>query len=207
MTDWQVIPGFTEYKTTLRMMENHIEKMMIQKASELVLLTEHLDVYTAGTGYKVEELIHDNGIPIVYTGRGGKFTYHGPGQRVIYPMLNLGLPNREKDLKKYVKNLEKWIIFTLNTLNLDAFIVDDRIGVWVLDRGVEKKIAAIGIRVRKWITYHGMAINISTDLQKFGGIVPCGIKECGVTSIRDMGCNVSMSKFDSILQEAFEEFF
>ncbi|MEY3196690.1 MAG: hypothetical protein RLZZ59_56 [Pseudomonadota bacterium] len=206
MVEWQVIPGFSDYQTTVHMMEKHMEKVILGEAEELIILTEHKDVYTAGSSYDNKELLkHD--IPVVYTGRGGKFTYHGPGQRVIYPILNLASKNRTKDLKKYIQNLEEWMILTLRNFGIDAFIVPERVGIWLLDRGKEKKIGAIGVRVRKWITYHGVAINISTDLKKFEGIIPCGISEFGVTSLEDIGVKITMEEFDQALRENFANIF
>ena len=202
MIDWQIIPGLTSYQAALDMMEQHVDAMVKHHVNEKIILLEHEDIYTGGTSANDADIINKN-IPIIHTGRGGKFTYHGPGQRVIYPMLNLASDNREKDLKKYIANLETWIISTLNEFDIDAFIVDGRVGIWVLDKGKEKKIAAIGVRVRKWITYHGIAVNIYTDLSKYNSIVPCGLKDFGVTSIKELGKNILFQEFDNHLQKCF----
>lgn len=204
MVSWQIIPGLTPYQAALDMMEKHVDGIITHQEQEKIILLEHEDTYTAGTGAEVSDIIDIN-IPIIHTGRGGKCTYHGPGQRVIYPMLNLVSDNREQDIKKYVSDLEKWIIATLNKFDIDAFIAKDRVGIWVLDGGHEKKIAAIGIRARKWVTYHGIAVNISTDLLKFNAIVPCGLRDFGVTSMKALGKNVSFQEFDDVLQKRFAE--
>ena len=207
MTNWQILHGLTPYKQALDMMESHVQSMILNKTDEQILLLEHEDVYTSGTGSTTSDLIDANNIPVFETGRGGKFTYHGPGQRVIYPMLNLGSENRTKDLKKYITDLEKWIISTLQKFDIDAFVASERVGIWVLDKGLEKKIGAIGVRVKKWVTYHGIAVNISTDLEKFNGIVPCGLKAFGVTSMKNLNKAVEISTFDLALQQCFDDIF
>ena len=206
-TDWQIIPGLTPYKDALDLMEQHVQSMILGAQPEKIILLEHEDVYTSGTGASSNDLINANNIPVYETGRGGKFTYHGPGQRVIYPMLNLGSAERTKDIKKYIADLEKWIISTLNDFNIDAFIVEDRVGIWVLDKGLEKKIGAIGVRVKKWITYHGIAVNIFTDLEKFNGIVPCGLKNLGIASMQSLGKSVDFKSFDHALTKRFHDIF
>ena len=207
MTDWQIIPGLTPYQKALDMMESHIQSMILGQSHEKIILLEHSDVYTSGTGSSSGDLINANNIPVFETGRGGKFTYHGPGQRVIYPMLNLAAENRTKDLRKYIADLEKWLISTLHEFDIDAFIVDGRVGIWVLEDGNEKKIGAIGVRVKKWITYHGIAVNISTDLGKFNGIVPCGLKDFGVASAQTLKKPISISTLDLALKRHFYEVF
>ena len=207
MTNWHTIPGLTHYPQALELMESHVQAIIAGAAAEKIILLEHEDVYTSGTGASAADLLNANNIPVISTGRGGKFTYHGPGQRVIYPMLNLGAAPREKDLKKYVADLERWIIATLHGFNIDAFIAKDRVGIWVLDQGAEKKIAAIGVRVKKWVTYHGVAVNISPDLKKFDGIVPCGLKDFGVTSMEALGKGVSVHEFDLELRRCFDDIF
>lgn len=203
MIDWQIIRGLTRYKDAVFLMEQHVQSMILNNQPEKIILLEHEDVYTSGTGATNADLINANNIPVFETGRGGKFTYHGPGQRVIYPMLNLASSGREKDIRKYIADLEKWIISTLQEFDIDAFIVKDRVGIWVLDNGLEKKIGAIGVRVKKWITYHGVAVNISTDLDKFNGIVPCGLKDFGVASMQSIGKNIDFQSFDIVLQKQF----
>ena len=206
-TDWQIIPGLTPYKDALDLMEQHVQSMILGAQPEKIILLEHEDVYTSGTGASSNDLINANNIPVYETGRGGKFTYHGPGQRVIYLMLNLGSAERTKDIKKYIADLEKWIISTLNDFNIDAFIVEDRVGIWVLDKGLEKKIGAIGVRVKKWITDHGIAVNIFTDLEKFNGIVPCGLKNLGIASMQSLGKSVDFKSFDHALTKRFHDIF
>jgi lipoyl(octanoyl) transferase len=201
MTIFKIIPGITPYSQGIDLMDQHVNAVLHNLAPETVILLEHEDVYTAGTGYKVDELKNTNNIEVIYTGRGGKFTYHGPGQRVIYPILNLNL--RTKDIKKYVKDLENWIISTLSEFKITAFIKEGMIGIWVNDKGQHKKIGAIGVRARKWVTYHGIAVNISTDLSKFEGIIPCGISEYGVTSMKELGVEVSIAEFDKVLMRNF----
>jgi len=206
--DWQTIPGLTPYKDALDLMEQHVQSMILGEKPEKIILLEHEDVYTSGTGASSNDLINASNIPVFETGRGGKFTYHGPGQRVIYPMLNLGSASRKKDIKKYIADLEKWIISTLNDFNIDAFVVEDRVGIWVLDNGSEKKIGAIGVRVKKWITYHGIAVNIFTDLEKFNGIVPCGLKNFGIASMQQsLGKSVDFESFDLALTRRFYDIF
>lgn len=203
MIDWQILPGLTPYKDAILMMEQYVQSMLLNPHQEKIILLEHEDVYTSGTSAIETDLISANNIPVFETGRGGKFTYHGPGQRVIYPMLNLASLGRQKDIRKYIADLERWIIATLQEFNIDAFIAKDRVGIWVLDDGLEKKIGAIGVRVKKWITYHGIAVNISTDLDKFNGIVPCGLKDFGVASMQSLGKNIDFQSFDTVLQKQF----
>ncbi|MGX6960954.1 MAG: lipoyl(octanoyl) transferase LipB [Rickettsia endosymbiont of Pentastiridius leporinus] len=198
----------SDYQDTLALMEDYVNKVINDKAPEIVYLAEHSDVYTAGTNYKQEELLNYNNIPVFYTGRGGKFTFHGAGQRVVYPILNLNLPNRTKDLKLYIKMLEEWIINSLNILGIKAYIIEDKVGIWVKTKNdIPSKIAAIGVRVRKWVTYHGIAVNISTDLDKFNGIIPCGLENSLVTSLNELGIYLQMSEFDRILENEFTKIF
>lgn len=197
-----------DYQDSLMLMENYVNKVIDGKEPEAVYLVEHLDVYTAGTNYKQEELLNHNNIPVIYTGRGGKFTFHGAGQRVIYPILNLALPNRTKDLKLYVRMLEEWIINSLDILGIKAYIIKDKVGIWVkTNDDIPSKVAAIGVRVRKWVTYHGIAINISTDLNKFNGIIPCGLEDSLVTSLNQLGVYIKMTEFDKILEAEFIKIF
>ena len=208
MAQFITIPNLTDYSVTLRLMEDHVNKIISANEQEIIYLVEHSEVYTAGTSYKQEELLNYNNVPIIYTGRGGKFTFHGPGQRVIYPILNLTLPNRTKDLKLYIKMLEEWIISTLNHFGVKSYIIEGKVGIWVkIKSGELAKIAAIGIRVRKWITYHGIAVNISTDLSKFAGIIPCGLENSSVTSLKQLGIHVEMLEFDKIIQAEFNKIF
>lgn len=174
------------------------------EAGELVWMLEHPPVYTAGTSADVAELV-DPRFDVVSTGRGGRYTYHGPGQRVTYVLLDLG--RREKDLRNFVHALENWVIATLGDFGVEAFAVPDRIGIWTHDAsGTEAKIGAIGVRVRRWVTMHGFAVNLSPDLTHFSGIVPCGIAEYGVTSMAALGKAVAPEEWDRALLARADEF-
>jgi len=208
MVQFITITNLTNYQDSLVLMEDYVNKVINDATSERVYLVEHLDVYTAGTNYKQKELLNNYNIPVIYTGRGGKFTFHGRGQRVIYPILNLNLPNRTKDLKLYIKMLEEWIINSLKRLGVEGYIIKDKVGIWVKTKdNIPSKIAAIGVRVRKWVTYHGIAVNISTDLNKFNGIIPCGLENSLVTSLNQLGIYIEMSEFDKILEAEFVKVF
>lgn len=207
--NWITLPGLTEYDQGLQIMEDKLQKVISNQADESIFLLEHEHVYTAGTNYDSSELLIDsnNKIPVFYTGRGGKFTYHGPGQRIIYPILNLGANNRAKDIRFYVRNLENWLIASLARIGLRCFTMDGLVGIWTLKNTQPAKIAAIGVRVKKWVTYHGIAVNISNDLSYYNGIIPCGVRDYSVTSIYDLGVNVNLERFDQILKEEFNNFF
>jgi len=205
MANFEYINLKTDY---LKVQEKQEQALLdvINGENEKLFINELDDVYTAGTSANIETDYFNKNIPLVKTGRGGQITYHGPGQIVAYPILNLN--NREKDLKKYIEDLEKWIINTLARVDIDAFTTDD-VGVWVKDtNGSIKKIAAIGIRVRKWVTFHGIALNVNPDLEKFNGIIPCGIKTHGVTSISNiLDKNLKNKDIENILIEEFENIF
>lgn len=205
MNNFNIIKTYTDYNSADDMQNQELQKV-IQGGKESILLCHLDDVYTAGTSANIQTDYFNKQIPLVETGRGGQITYHGPGQIVAYPIINLN--NREKDLKKYIQNLQAWIINTLKHFDIDAFTTDD-VGVWVkLDNGSIKKIAAIGIRVRKWVTFHGIALNVNTDLSKFNGIVPCGITQHGVTSIADiLGKEINIEEVEDILVKEFEKIF
>ncbi|UMY20150.1 lipoyl(octanoyl) transferase LipB [Methylobacterium organophilum] len=179
------------------------------EARELVWLLEHPPLYTAGTSAKTADLVEPDRFPVHRTGRGGQYTYHGPGQRIAYVMLDLN--RRRADLRAYVASLEAWIIATLDAFNVRAERREDRVGVWVRrpERGeaVEDKIAAIGIRVKRWVSLHGLSLNVEPDLSHFTGIVPCGISRHGVTSLADLGRIVSMPEVDMALRAAFVPIF
>jgi lipoyl(octanoyl) transferase len=170
---------------------------------------QHPPLYTAGTSAQDQDLISPDRFPVYKTGRGGQYTYHGPGQRVAYVMLNL--KTRTPDVRAYVAALEDWVIGTLKVLGVTGERREDRVGVWVrrpeLGEGREDKIAAIGIRVRHWVTFHGISINVSPNLEHFSGIVPCGVTNQGVTSLDDLGINATMDEVDEILQREFESRF
>jgi lipoyl(octanoyl) transferase len=195
-------------------MDNHVQKMISGEADEKIWLLEHPALYTAGTSADKKDLIKPNLFPVFETKRGGQYTYHGPGQRIVYVMLDLN--NRGKDIKKFVNNLEAWIIHTLAEFNVIGQSRSGRVGIWVerpdkpknVDGFIEEeKIAAIGVRLKKWVTLHGLSINVDPDLNNFQGIVPCGIKDHGVTSLVDLGLPVSMADLDIALKKSFSKVF
>jgi lipoyl(octanoyl) transferase len=213
--EWRATKGLTSYPDALAFMEARAAAIADGAAAELVWLVEHPPLYTSGTSAKPGDLL-DRRFPLFETGRGGQFTYHGPGQRVAYVMLDLD--RRAKDLRRFVAALELWLIRTLARFNVAGEVREDRVGVWVrrsekapgLDgSAAEDKIAAIGIRVRRWVTFHGVSLNVEPDLSHFGGIVPCGVAErhFGVTSLVDLGLPVGMAEADAALRAAFEEVF
>lgn len=204
---WEIEKNnLVDYCNAISMMEEKVAALRNSETQELVWLLEHPSIYTSGTSAKDGDLLHSN-IPIFKTGRGGEYTYHGPGQRVAYVMLDLKKRN-QCDIKLYVYNLEEWIIKTLQKFNIKGERRDGRVGIWVISKdGSEDKIAAIGVRLRKWCTYHGIAININPDLSYYEGIIPCGIKGHGVTSFEKLGINISMDELDTALQETWHEVF
>jgi len=171
-----------DYNQSMKILEKRVNDVFLGKKDEFLWIVEHQDVYTAGTSFKAEDLL-DKTLNVIKTNRGGKHTYHGPGQKVVYFVLNLN--KREKDIRKLVNNVENCIINTLKDYKIKGFSDKKNIGIWVNN----KKIAAIGIRVKKWIAYHGFALNVSNDLSKYDAIVPCGIKNKGITSLKEMGIN------------------
>lgn len=208
--EWRISEGLVDYPAALAEMEARAEAIRHQGAPELVWLVEHPPLYTAGTSAKGGDLLQPDRFPVYATGRGGQYTYHGPGQRVAYVMLDL--KNRGEDVRRYVRDLEEWIIRTLARFNLKGERREGRVGIWVAHDGREDKIAAIGVRVRRWVTFHGISINVDPDLSHFSGIVPCGIQESaaaplGVTSLAALGYIVSMPEFDMALRGAFAEVF
>ena len=190
-------------------MEAHVGAMIEGRARERVWLVEHPPIYTAGTSAKTHDLLLPNRFPVHRTGRGGQYTYHGPGQRVAYVMLDVG--QRFGDVRTFVCSLEEWLIETLQGFGIQGERRAGRIGIWVRrpNRGdeAEDKIAAIGIRLRKWRSFHGVALNVSPDLDHYTGIVPCGISDHGVTSLADLGCPATMAEVDRALQTAFASVF
>lgn len=193
------------YREALAEMNERNAAIAAGEARELIWLLEHPPVYTAGTSADVAELL-DPRFEVVEAGRGGRYTYHGPGQRVGYVMLDL--KRRTADVRCYVHALEEWIIRALDRFNVKGERRDDRVGIWVArGMGREDKIAAIGVRVRRWVTFHGFALNVDPDLGHFGGIVPCGIAQHGVTSLWDLGIHVSMEEVDAALRATFDEVF
>jgi lipoyl(octanoyl) transferase len=207
--EWVVTDGLVGYDEAVAEMEACAGLIADGLARERVWLVEHPPLYTAGTSARDEDLIAPERFPVFRSGRGGQFTYHGPGQRVAYVMLDL--KRREPDLRRFVAALESWLIGALDDLNVRGERREDRVGVWVRrpNKGadVEDKIAAIGIRVRRWVSFHGISLNVEPDLQHFDGIVPCGVSLHGVTSLVDLGLPVTMPEVDSVLREAFERVF
>jgi len=211
MVEWITGDGLTEYDAAVRFMETRAAAIAAGEADECVWLVEHPPLYTAGTSAKRKDLTDPDRFPVHDSKRGGQYTYHGPGQRVVYVMLDVG--KRGHDVRRFVQQLEHWVILTLEQFNVTGHIREGRVGVWVerddkpltLSGGkAEDKIAAIGIRLRKWISFHGISINLDPDLSHFDGIVPCGITEHGVTSLVDLGLPVSMSDVDVALRRSFE---
>jgi lipoyl(octanoyl) transferase len=212
--EWQVESGLTPYPAALAFMEDRAEKIRDGRAGEMVWLVEHPPLYTAGTSAKAVDLLDAARFPVFDAGRGGEYTYHGPGQRVAYVMLDL--KRRREDVRAFVAALEEWIIRSLAAFNVRGERREDRVGVWVtrperpsLPNGspAEDKIAAIGIRLRRWVSFHGIAINVEPELSHFSGIVPCGVRGHGVTSLVDLGLPVTMSDLDVALKQAFVELF
>lgn len=207
--DWAVSDHPVAYNQALSYMETRVQAIIDGKASELIWFLEHPPLYTAGTSSKPEDLLDPGRFPVFDAGRGGQFTYHGPGQRIAYVMLDLR--KRGRDVRKFVEALEQVVIDTLSAFNVRGERRDGRVGVWV-DRSDpsglyrEDKIAALGIRLRKWVSFHGLSLNVEPDLSHFSGITPCGIAETGlgVTSLVDLGHTVSMAETDIALRDAFE---
>jgi lipoyl(octanoyl) transferase len=204
--EWVVSEGLTPYPDALAAMEARAAAIRAGTAAELVWLVEHPPTYTAGTSATPGGLV-DARFPVFQAGRGGQWTYHGPGQRTAYVMLDLG--RRGRDVRAYVHSLEEWLIRALDRFNVRGERRDGRVGIWVADRagGAENKIAAIGVRVTRWVTWHGVALNVDPDLGHFGGIVPCGVAEHGVTSLHRLGVLATMEEADAALRAAWEEVF
>jgi lipoyl(octanoyl) transferase len=205
LPEWVVRPGLLPYPEAVAAMEERAAAIAEGRAPERVWLVEHPPIYTAGTSAKDSDLI-DARFPVFKTGRGGQFTYHGPGQRVGYVMLDL--KRRKADVRAYVHDLEEWLIRTLAQFNVKGERREGRVGIWVArGGGREDKIAAIGVRVRRWVTYHGVSLNVEPNLDHFNGIVPCGISEHGVTSLADLGLPVTLADADVAMKVAFEDVF
>jgi lipoyl(octanoyl) transferase len=202
--EWIVNPGQLAYPDAVAFMEDRAAKIAAGEANEMVWLVEHPPIYTAGTSAKESDLL-DTRFPVFATGRGGQYTYHGPGQRVGYVMLDL--TRRKKDVRAFVHDLEEWLIQTLALFNVKGERREGRVGIWVARGPREDKIAAIGVRVRRWVTFHGVSLNVEPELSHFDGIVPCGIREHGVTSLADLGLPVSMADADVAMKTAFEKVF
>lgn len=191
------------YPLALETMEKRAEGV-IQGNAPLLWLLEHPPLYTLGTSASPKDVL-DNTLPTFETGRGGQVTYHGPGQRVAY--LVLDLKKRNPDLRTYIRDLEEWLISTLSEFEVTTFRREGRVGIWVEAQGQEKKIAAIGVRVRKWVTLHGVALNVNPDLSHYQGIVPCGLTQYGVTSLADLGISATLDEVDAVLIRHFQKVF
>jgi len=214
MVEWITTDGLTDYREAEAWMEARANAIAAGEADECIWLVEHPPLYTAGTSAKIEDLTDPDRFAVYDTKRGGQYTYHGPGQRVAYVMLNVAA--RGRDVRCFVRQLEAWVIATLDQFNLRGEIRDGRVGVWVQrpekppqpdGTPAEDKIAAIGIRLRKWVSFHGISINVEPDLDHFTGIVPCGITQHGVTSLVDMGLPVTMDDVDVALRTTFDAVF
>jgi lipoyl(octanoyl) transferase len=207
--EWRVSDAPVPYEEAVAVMEERAAAIAAGEAPELVWLLEHPPLYTAGTSADERDLLTPDRFPVFKTGRGGQYTYHGPGQRVAYVMLDL--KRRKPDVRAYVQDLERWLIAALERFNVKGEIREDRVGVWVRrpekGPGREDKIAAIGVRLRRWVTFHGISLNVDPDLDHFTGIVPCGISQHGVTSLADLGHLVSIPEVDMVLRETFDEVF
>lgn len=208
MVEWKITNGLTDYSEALDAMEARANAIAAGEADELIWLVEHPPLYTAGTSAKIEDLVDPDRFPVFEAKRGGQYTYHGPGQRVVYTMLDVG--KRGRDVRAFVCQLEDWIIETLDQFNVKGERRAGRVGVWVQRREkpmaidgslAEDKIAALGIRLRKWVSFHGLSINVEPDLSHFDGIVPCGIQKHGITSLTDLGLPVTMNDVDVALRK------
>ncbi len=207
--EWVIADEPVGYEAAVAEMEARAALIADGKARERVWLVEHPALYTAGTSARDEDLLTPERFPVHRTGRGGQFTYHGPGQRVAYVMLDL--KRREPDLRRFVSALEAWLIGTLGAFNIRGERREERVGVWVRrpekGEGAEDKIAALGIRVRRWVSFHGISLNVEPELAHFDGIVPCGVSDQGVTSLVDLGLPLTMPEVDSALRAEFEQIF
>ena len=214
MVEWITSGGLIAYDDALAFMEERVAQIANGTADECLWLLEHPPLYTAGTSARIEDLTDPDRFPVYEARRGGQYTYHGPGQRVVYVMLDVG--KRGHDVRRFVKQMEQWVISALSEFNVTGHIRDGRVGVWVerddkplttSGAKAEDKIAAIGIRLRKWVSFHGLSINVEPDLEHFSGIVPCGITQHGVTSLVDLGLPVTMQDIDVALRSSFAQVF
>jgi len=207
--EWAISSGYVDYEPAVAAMEARVAEISAGRASEVIWLLEHPPLYTGGVSARDDDLLDAGRFPVHRTGRGGQYTYHGPGQRVAYVLLDLN--QRGRDVRALVRGLERWLIDSLSTFGLEAGVREGRVGVWVERKGAgwsrEDKIAAIGVKVRKWVTFHGISLNVEPDLEHFGGIVPCGIADHGVTSLVDLGILATMDEADAALKAAFLQVF
>ncbi len=214
MVEWITSPGLTDYRLAEQLMEQRVAAIADASATEAIWLLEHPPLYTAGTSAQAQDLVDPGRFPVYPSKRGGQYTYHGPGQRIVYVMLDVG--RRGHDVRRFVQQLETWVIGSLAEFGVTGHIRTGRVGVWVerpdkpltaAGTMAEDKIAAIGIRLRKWISFHGISINVAPDLGHFSGIVPCGITDHGVTSLRDLGLQPDLPALDSALKCGFRQVF
>ena len=203
--EWRLSDAPVPYPEAVAFMEARVAAIRAGTAPEAVWLLEHPPLYTAGTSARPADLVDPDRLPVFRTGRGGQFTYHGPGQRIGYVMLDLR--QRGSDIRSYVGNLEEWLIRTLARFNVRGERREGRVGVWVANGGREDKIAALGVRVRHWVSFHGVSLNVEPDLANYTGIVPCGISQYGVTSLADLGLTATMADVDIALKRTFAEVF
>ena len=210
MIDWETSKNPVDFDFAVKKMQQRVADIYLKKSNQLIWLLEHPHLFTAGTSAKEEHLLQKNLLPVVKSERGGSFTYHGPGQRIIYLMLDL--EKHGKDLRTFVWNLEEWIIQSLNELGIVGERCDGRVGIWVGPNDMcrsskERKIASIGLRVRRWISYYGISINVNPKLEYFQGIVPCGNEGFGVTSLHNEGLKTTVTELDVVLKKQFEKKF
>ncbi len=205
--EWQISDTPVDYPDAVAAMEARVAEIRDGRARELAWAVEHPPIYTRGTSAGSAELLEPARFPVYETGRGGRYTYHGPGQRVVYVMLDLRGEGRRPDIRCFVRDLENWLIDTVADFGVRAFRRDGRVGVWVATDTGEAKIAALGVRVRHWVTFHGVSLNVEPDLRHYRGIVPCGVQEYGVTSLVDLGLPVTMPEVDTRLRANFERTF
>ena len=203
---WTASPGLVDYPDAVAVMESRVAAIADGGAREMVWLLEHPPLYSAGVSAKASDLLSPDRFPVFASGRGGQFTYHGPGQRVAYVMLDLRM--RGRDVKTFVGALEAWMIAALADIGVESRLVPGRVGVWVRSPGrAQEKIAAVGVRLRRWVSFHGVSLNVAPDLEHFTGIVPCGIADAGVTSLERLGIRADMAAVDAALRGAFEDVF
>jgi lipoyl(octanoyl) transferase len=202
--EWRFSPGLVPYRQALAEMESRARAIREEGAPELVWLLEHPPLYTAGTSADPAELFNPQGFPVFEAGRGGRYTYHGPGQRVGYLLLDLD--RRGRDIRRFVHSLEGWLIDSLARLGVAAFRAEGRIGIWVRHANTEAKVGAIGVRVRRWVTLHGFSVNLDPELSHFSGIVPCGIGAFPVTSLAELGVSEGKQRFDLALRQGLDVF-
>lgn len=201
--EWRVSPDLVPYEEAIKIMEERVSAISEGKAPEMVWLLEHPPLYTAGSSAKKNDLLAVNSLPVYETGRGGQYTYHGPGMRIAYVMIDL--TKRSRDVRAFVNALEQWIIDSLRVFGIVGERRCGRIGIWVNHNGQDQKIAALGIRLRRWVSFHGIAINVNPDLSHFSGIVPCGLSGYGVTSCEVLGTRISLAELDKALRQAWIE--